>query len=208
MEITAIVAQPRNPDRVDLYVDGTLLLAVSAELAYSVPLRVGDRLTEEALRGLEERDQRWRAREAALNLLSFRARTAVEMRRRLLEKGYAVEVADACVEELVGRGLIDDAGFAESLVRDRVRLRPRGTRMLLQELRTKGVDWETARATVDGVFEAEDVSETELARQAAARWTARPGETRLRARRRLYNFLARRGFGADATCEVVDELLP
>jgi regulatory protein len=208
MKITSIEAQARDPDRVNIHVDGEFRLALAAEVAFAVPLRTGDSVTDEQLRELADRDQLWRAREAALNLLSFRSRTALEMRRRLLEKGYAADVVELCVAELVERGLIDDASFAESFVRDRLRFRPRGAQMLLQELRTKGVDWDTARATVEGVLNDQDVSETELARQAAAKWTARTGETRLRARRRLYNFLARRGFGADAIREVVEDVLP
>jgi regulatory protein len=208
MEITAIEPQPRKPDRLDVHVDGAPRLTLAAELVLAAPLRVGDRVSESLLRELERRDQAWRAREAALHLLSFRGRTAVEMRRRLVEKGYAPDIADGCVAELEGRGLIDDASFAQSFVRDRLRFRPRGAQLLLQELRTKGVDWETARSTVAEVLQDEDVSEAELARQAATKWTVRPGENRLRARRRLYNFLARRGFGPDAIRSVVEELLP
>jgi regulatory protein len=208
MKITAIEPQTRNPERVNLSIDGAFRLALPAELVYSVPLRVGDVVTEEQLREWEVRDQRWRAREAALNLLSFRPRTAVELQRRLREKGFDPEIASDCIAELTDRGLIDDASFAQSFIRDRIRFRPRGAQRLLQELRTKGVDWETARATVSEVWEKEEVSEMDLARQAAAKWYPRAGESQLRARRRLYNFLARRGFSADAVRQVVDEILP
>lgn len=208
MRITSIEPQAHHPERVNVHVDGAFRFAVAVELAYEVPLRRDDEITEELIRELEERDARWKAREAALNLLSFRQRTASEMRRRLLDKGYGVETAEECVAELVARGLIDDASFAHSFVRDRVRLRPRGAQLLMRELRTKGVDGETARHTVSEVLDAEQVSEVDLARQAAARWAERPGEARLRARRRLFNFLARRGFGGDAIREVVAEKLP
>jgi regulatory protein len=208
MKITAIEPQARNRERVNIHVDGTFRVAVAAELAFGLPLRAGDPITPDLIAELEQRDQRWRAREAALNLLSYRPRTAAELRRRLREKDFGNEVVEQCVEELLQRGLVDDASFAESFVRDRLRFRPRGPQLLLQELRTKGVDWDTARATVDDVCREDGVSETDLARQAAARWSPRSGETRLRARRRLYNFLARRGFGAEVVREVVEDLLP
>jgi regulatory protein len=208
MRITALEPQGRNPERVDVHVDGVFRMSLSAELAYGAALRTDDLVTPERLEQLEAQDQAWRAREAALNLLSYRPRTESEMRRRLREKGFAPGVIADCLAELVERGLLNDATFAESFVRDRLRFRPRGTELLVQELRTKGVDWETARATVNEVLQEEEVSETELARQAAAKWAPRGGEIRLRARRRLYNFLARRGFGPEAVREVVDELLP
>ena len=207
MKITAIEPQTRHPERVNVHVDGSFRLALAAEIAYGVPLRVGDEVTEGLLRELEERDLSWKAREAALNLLSYRPRTVTELRRRLREKGYPEEMAEECVAGLAERGLVDDASFAESFVRDRLRFRPRGPQRLFQELRAKGVDRDTARATLDEVWEQEEVSEVELARQAAAKWRPRAGETSLRARRRLYNFLVRRGFSTDAVREVLDETL-
>jgi len=208
MKITSIRPVPRAAERSEIHVDGEFRLSVPTEVVHAIPLRAGEEISEETLRSLADRDERWRAREAALRLLSFRGRTAVELHRRLAARGHPADVIEACVSELGERGLVDDASFAESFVRDRIRFRPRGSQRLVQELRTKGVEWDTARATVSGVFEAEDVSEGALARQAADRWKPREGETRLRARRRLYNFLSRRGFGADSIFEVIEERLP
>jgi regulatory protein len=208
MQITSLKPHAREPNRVEVTVDGSHRATVAVEVVSAMPLHVGDVVTEQFLEELEARDQRWRAREAALILLSFRARTRSELTRRLLEKGFSREVAKGCVGELSRGGLVDDSSFAESFVRDRLRFRPRGTQLLLHELRTRGVDADVARATLDEVLESEEVSETDLARQAAQKWSPKPAETRLRARRRLYNFLSRRGFGVHAVREVVDELLP
>lgn len=207
MKITALEVQKNDPNRVNLHVDGEFRLGLAAEIAWSAHLHVGDELSAEQLDELERRDAGWKAREAALALLSFRPRTRVELQRRLKEKGYAPDVAEETVDALVGMGLVDDSQFAEMFVRDRVRLRPKGKRHLTQELRAKGVDAETAQAAIGEVMEREDASDTDLARRAAARWHPRAGEEPLRARRRLHGFLARRGFGGDAIRTVMDEVL-
>lgn len=207
MRITALQPHARNPERIHVHVDGQARLTLSAELVLSLGLHLGDEVDEARLEELERRDQPWRAREAALSLLSHRPRSAAELRRRLARKGFDAEVVDACVEALGGVGVVDDAAFAESLVRDRVRLRPQGRRRIRQELRARGVDEETASAAIDEVMEGEDASEIDLARAAAARWKPRPGEERDRARRRLHAFLARRGFGGDAVRTVLAEKL-
>ncbi len=193
--------------RVEVHLDGALRLVVAGEVAYAEHLRVGETIDLPRLEALERRDAAWRAREAALVLLSFRPRTATELRRRLAEKGYAPDVAEECVAGLGDAGLVDDASFAELFVRDRVRLQPKGARRLQQELRAKGVDADVARAAIDDVMEREETDETELARQAATRWRPRAGEDRLSARRRLHGFLARRGFGGDAVRAVMEEVL-
>lgn len=207
MKITAIEAQRRHAERVNVHVDGVFRLALAAELAFSEHLYVGDEITSQRLVELEQKDHAWKAREAAIVLLSFRPRTAVELQRRLAQKGYAPEVVEPVVTSLTELGLVNDAAFASTFVRDRVRLRPKGKRVLAQELRVKGVDPETATAVIEEVLEREGVSDVELARQAAARWRPRSDEDPLRARRRLHGFLARRGFGGDAIRAVIDETL-
>jgi regulatory protein len=208
MHITSLQPHARDSKRVQIHVDGVFRMTVALELAVATPLQVGEAVSEEQLQQLAERDQQWRAREAALNLLSYRPRTADELRRRLADKGFALEVAEGCVEELANGGLVDDASFAESFLRDRVRFRPRGPQLLLHELRTRGVDVDIARASLQEVLEQEAVSETELARQSAAKWTRRKDESALRARRRLYSYLVRRGFSSDAIREVIQEVVP
>lgn len=218
MRITALEPQARNPDRVNVYVDGEFRCGLALEIAYGGGLRVGDEVTEETLAALEREDLVWRAREAALNLLSYRARSAAELRRRLRRKDFPDDVVDRCVADLAAKGLVDDAAFAASWVRDRVRGRPRGARRLVQELRAKGVDQETAAAAVQETLAAEDVTELELARDAASAWARRAfggrgaparmdAESRQTAKRRLYGYLARRGFAGKVIRVVMDEVL-
>jgi regulatory protein len=207
MKITAIQPQKLRADRVNVHVDGEFRLALAAELVVTEHLHVGDEIDDARLKALEAGDHGWKARDAALSLLSHRARSATELKRRLKRKGFEAETADSAVERMEELGMVNDASFAESFVRDRVRLRPHGRRRMKAELRAKGVDEATARAAIDEVMEREDASETELARAAAARWKPRAGEEPDRARRRLQGFLARRGFGGEAVRQVVREKL-
>jgi regulatory protein len=207
MRITSLVPHPLKPERMRVRVDGAARTELAAELVLAERLRAGDEVDEARLAELEAKDQKWRARDAALALLAHRPRSAAELRRRLARRGFEAEVVDACVEGLGDLGVVDDAAFAAGLVRDRVRLRPHGRRRLRQELRAKGVDDSTARAAIDEVLEGADASELELARAAAARWRPRAGEEPERARRRLFAFLARRGFGGDAVRQVLAEKL-
>lgn len=206
MKITAIEPQKHHPERANLYVDGEFRLALAQEIVFRYTLRSGDPITEARVRELEHEDLLWKARESALNLLSFRARSANELRRRLRQKGFTDEVVDACVSQLVERGMVDDTSFAEMFVRDRVRFRPRGSRRLVQELRAKGVDSETAADAIEEVMAREDVSELDLAREAVAKWSRRSAEDPQRARRRLYGFLVRRGFGGETVRQIMEEV--
>jgi regulatory protein len=205
VRISAIEPQKHHLERVNVYVDGEFRLALAQEVVLHAGLYSGDDVTEARIEELASEDLLWKARDSALNLLSFRARTATELRRRLKEKGFPEEVVERCVADLAERGLVDDSAFAETFVRDRVRLRPSGARRLAQELRVKGVDADTASEAIEEVLRSEDVSELELARVAVSKWARRSGEDRDRARRRLYGFLARRGFGGDTVRQIMEE---
>lgn len=205
MRITAIEPQRLHPERVNVHVDGAFRLGLAAELVLTERLRVGDEVDDARLAELEARDQTWKARDAALSLLSYRARSSVELKRRLKRKGFDDTIAADTVERLDEIGVVDDAAFAESFVRDRMRFKPRSSRRLAGELRAKGVDQETARAAIAEVMEREETSELDLARAAAARWRPRAGEEPTRARARLHAFLARRGFGGEAIRAVIRE---
>lgn len=208
MKITALPPQKHDPDRLSVFVDGEFRMGLSAEVALAGNLRVGQTVDEARLLELERRDRGWQAREAALRLLAVRPRSAAELARRLRMKGYEPEVGEEVIARLRDLGMIDDAAFAGTLVRDRVRLKPQGARRLANELRARGVDHETAREAIRETMEGEQTDERELARRAAEKWRPRAGEEPARARRRLHGYLARRGFDSDVIREVLDEAAP
>jgi regulatory protein len=208
MRITALPPQKHDPDRLSVFVDGEFRMGLSAEVALAGNLRVGQTVDEARLLELERRDRGWQAREAALHLLAVRPRSAAELARRLRMKGYEPEIGEEVIARLRDLGMVDDAAFAGTLVRDRVRLKPQGARRLANELRASGVDDETARAAIHETMAGEQTDERELARRAAEKWRPRAGEEPARARRRLHGYLARRGFDSEVIREVLDEAAP
>lgn len=215
MQITRIRRHPRR-ERARIYVDGEERprTELALDLVLQEGLAVGDDLGAARLEELERRDETYRARDAALTLLSHRARSRVELRRRLARRGFDGAVIDGTLGWLEEKGYVDDRAFAESFVRDRLRLRPRGRVGLVQELRRKGVDPAIAEAAAAAGMEAAGVSEAGLARSAAEAWARKNAsavrraaggrEHRLKARRRLYGHLARRGFAPDAVRSAID----
>lgn len=190
--------------------DDTEPFEVTLEALERSRLGVGDPLPPDARRELLEADADVRVRDAALNLLSHRARSRRELRTRLRQKGFTKDRIDACMDRLEQRGLLDDAAVAAAFVRDRLRHRPRGTARLVTELRAKGVDGDTALETVERVFEDEGANDLALALETAEGWVRRQGTAlvtalaaeqgaeRDKARRRLHGYLARRGFRGEA----------
>jgi regulatory protein len=198
-------------------------LEVALEALERLRLGVGDPLPPKRRHLLLDADAEVKVREAALSILSYRARTRAELKRKLLGKGFHLARVEPCLDRLEQRGLLDDEAVASAFVRDRIRLRPRGKIRLTQELRAKGVGQDVATRVVDDVLDQEEITEADLVRQVVSGWLSRQGAATVhalgagertpaseKARRRLHGYLARRGFGGPAlgrAMEIVRETL-
>lgn len=209
--LTRIEPLPPKGLRVRVHLDEGDPFEVALEALEIARLGVGDTLTSAGRRSLLDADADVQVREAALRLLSYRARTRQELQRKLRAKRFDTDRIDACLDRLEERGLLSDAAVAAAFVRDRLKFRPSGTSRLVSELRAKGVEAEVAQTSIELVFEDEEVNDSDLARGAAEAWLARqPTDVAAalgsrshtpasgKAKRRLYGYLARRGFRGDA----------
>jgi regulatory protein len=167
---------------------------------------------------LVDADLWFRAKDSALGLIARRAHARRELRDKLYRKEFPGRVIHGVLDHLEEVGLVDDRAFAESYVRDRVKLKPRGRRALRAELAKKGVR-DQADSAIETVFEDEEVDDRALARTAAAGWLARQRQevldalaegyrtdTGRKALRRYLGWMGRRGFGAGVSRDVLDEL--
>jgi regulatory protein len=134
-----------------------------------------------------------KARDYALLLLSYRERTEKEMAERLQRKNYPAETAAAVIADFKRLGLLDDERFARLYVQERARLNPRSARLIGMELGKKGVSREIAEKALRAEFVAgrEEEMAAAVVRRAASRLRGVESET---AKRRLWAYLARRGF--------------
>ena len=211
MKVLRIHSAARKRDGVRVHVDGQDPLELALEVVERSGIREGIELGSAEVARLREDDTKWRLRQAALRLLSYRSRTERELRVRLRAKGFPPALVEWCLHRLREQELLDDQAFASAHVRHRIRLRPRGRSKLREELRRKGVVAHVADEAITEAFLEEETSDETLAREVALKWVERGGrvvakaltaarfsEERERTRRRLYAFLSRRGFAPDA----------
>jgi regulatory protein len=152
--------------------------------------------------GLEERVElerlRLHAYDRALNMLAFRARSSSELARSLQRKGEERPHVDWALERLKEQGLLDDAAFARSFARSKVVDGKQSRRRVQQDLARKGVARSLSDEAIDTVFEEEAVDQRALVEEAARKkLRSLAGLEPAVQRRRLYGFLARRGYELD-----------
>jgi regulatory protein len=186
--VTAMKVQKRNPQRVNIYLDGEYAFGLARIAA--AWLQLGQELTDDKIAQLKAQDSHEAAYQRALHFLDYRPRSSTEVRRSLGKHGYEPEVIEAVLQRLGRSGLVNDSQFAQTWVDNRSEFRPRGRRALSMELRQKGLDDEVIEAALDGL------DEESLAAQAARKQARKlQGLPKPDFRRKLAGFLARRGFG-------------
>lgn len=205
--ITALVPSPRREGRFDVVVDGGVAATVGAESVARLRLAVGLGLDEGGLAAIVREGQVIAAVDRALDALAFRDRSAMELKRALWRKGVERPVAELAVARLVEGGLVDDARFSRSLARSRVAGTGASRRRVEQDLARRGVAPAVAEAAIAEVWAEEEVDEGALAlTMARKRARALAGlEPRVR-QRRLYGYLARRGYDPEEIRRALDTL--
>lgn len=204
--ITKIETQKRNPRRLSIYLDGRFALGVDAQVAHQMGLRQGLELGQRELQKLIRAEEKQKAKNFALDFIGYRARSIWEVRERLKKRGHHQRIVDQVIRELRRSGLLDDVQFATGWAKDRMATKPLGERLLRHELKLKGIPEEIVEKTVAETFD--QVSQRELAVELLrARRKRYLSLDRPKARRRMADFLLRRGFPPEVVWETVAQVM-
>ena len=185
-------------DRARVFIDGELWAELDSGVVAERGLRQGTMISHEELAEARVAGERPLAMSLALHSLGYRARSARELRERLLRAGYAGETVRDVLARLEELGYLDDEEFARNAARDKAR-KSYGPRRIYGELRRAGIDKEIAQGIVEKEFAGR--SELEEARAAVQRRYNTRERSDAQARR-VHGFLMRRGYSAAVSAEI------
>jgi regulatory protein len=193
--ITDLQPQKRNKDRLNVFIDGKYAFSVNTMLGSS--LRVGQCLTADEVRKINDSDSFDKARQMSFGYLSYRPRSTAEVRNYLHGKGFDPMLVDGVLDHLKKRDYLDDVAFTRYWIDQRQTHSPRGVLALRHELLKKGV----APTLIDTAVA--DIDETDAALRAIERKTGRWAKLpKQQFQRKINGFLERRGFSYAIIYEV------
>lgn len=206
MKITDISSQVRNPDRVNISVDGKYRFSLDIFQVSDLGIKIGKEYNDDELLELETESQFGKLYARALEYCLMRPHSAKEVRDYLWRKtrttkqrskktgeivereGVSQAIADRVFSRLVNKGYIDDEKFTRFWVDNRNVTKGSSTRKLKAELRLKGVE----PSIIENVLaESERNDSEELKKILAKKRTKYDDEGKLIA------YLARQGFSYD-----------
>jgi regulatory protein len=200
-KITAIRLGKERSKRARVSLEGRAALTLEAEVALREGLAVGQELSQSRIEALNKASRQQRCYNAALRFLGYRPRSEQEMRQRLGKHKFDEDAIKSVLARLKEEGLLNDADFATFWKDNRQSFSPRSRWLTRQELKQKGVAEEIIEQAVSNIDDADNAY--------------RVGESKARKlktgdyqdfRRRLGDYLKRRGFGYGVIIKTIDRL--
>jgi regulatory protein len=198
--VTGLKVQRRNPNRINVYLDGAF--AFSLQRISAAWLSIGQDLSDAEISKIRHADETEVIYQSALRLLGYRQRTAAELEKRLLQKGYDTGQVRDVVVRLLENHLLDDQRFAEAWVSDRVTFHPRSQRLMRYELYQKGLDQQVVEQAMAQAGDDEPRA-LAAARKSLNRWADLPAKEFVQ---KCAAYLARKGFSGSVCFSTAREL--
>ena len=201
MQVTALTAQQKNKNRINIIVDGTYRFSLDISQVADLGIKVGREYSTEELQELEVESQFGKVYSRALEYCLSRPHSAKEVRDYLfkktrdalmknggIKKGVSTIVTTRVFNRLLERGYIDDEKFAPWWVENRSMKKGISKRKLQAELQIKGIE----RTIIERALGGSQRSDSDELQKILAKKRARyPDEQKLMA------YLARQGFSYD-----------
>lgn len=205
MKITAVTAQQKDKNRVNIMVDGKYRFSLDMFQYADLGIKIGKDYTEEELMLLETESQFGKVYARALEYCLMRPHSAREVRDYLYRKtrskkiktktgelkdkpGVAPDITQRVFDRLVEKGYIDDEKFTQFWVENRNLTKGTSRRKLQAELRAKGVD---SNIIEQYLSDSPRNDQEELAKIIAKKRARYPDD------QKFMQYLARQGFSYD-----------
>lgn len=140
MFITQIEVQKKRKDRYNIYIDGVFRFGLDEGVVARLGLYEKKEIDEKEIEQIEKEEVIAKAFNSAANFLKTRERSAKEIKNKLKTKDYSESIIEKVLEKLERLDIVNDKRFAEMFVRDRMKLKPKGKKVLSLELAQKGID--------------------------------------------------------------------
>jgi len=147
-----------------------------------------------------------RAINKALKYLSYRARSVKETKVYLTKKGYSEDIIDGVIKYLRERDYLNDLVYAKMWIEDRKERKLFGRNRIRSELILKGIDSNLIEEELAKLYleEDEEGKAFKVAEKQLKKYKEFDNSTK---KRKLYRYLANRGFNPEVSIKVCERLL-
>ncbi|MBQ6375459.1 RecX family transcriptional regulator [Candidatus Saccharibacteria bacterium] len=198
--ITGLKQGVRNENRVNIYVNGKYSFSLDIAQVVDLKVKIGRELTEAEFGELKRASEYGKLYQRALEWVLTRPRSEKETReylRRKIRTWSSEDISEfsaRIIQQLRGKGYIDDRKFAEYYVKNRFVKKGVSEKRLKMELVKKGV----AKEIIEEVLSGSERSDAEEIKKIIAKKRAKYDDDKLVA------YLCQQGFSYDLVREMME----
>lgn len=204
-EITKIEKQKKNKNRHSIFIDNVYAFSLDSEFLLQINLSVGQTLSGNEISEYLNINEQKRCKIKAFSLLARRDHSEKELKDKLSRYNFPEAVIKSVLSYLKSKKLLNDKKFFEMFAKNRLNQRPVGKRKLVSDLKQRGISEFILETTLEKVYI--EFDEIEIARKLAEKKIKTlNGQPEIKKRKKLGDFLYRRGFDWDITQQILSEI--
>lgn len=202
--ITKITTQKKRKHRYNIFIENKYAFSVDEDVLVKHKLAKGLTLEPSEIIELLDAESLQQSYVTAIHYLSFRQRSRAEIERHLYKKEIEPNHIEIVMDRLDKESLLDDLGFAKSFVRERIRQKKKGPKIIIQELMEKGVSKSNINEAIKIMTFSDQYA---IAFTFAQKRADRPKKESIeKQKQQIRASLMQRGFDSDVINEVMQEI--
>lgn len=202
--ISKISRQKKDRKRYNVDLDGEFYCGLYDDTILKYQLAAGDEVTEEKITEIRDFDEYIFGKKIAFDYLSYRIRSVDEIKKKLKAKKISENIISKVISHLEELKLVDDEQFATQLAREKIKNKGIGKKVLLQKFFQKGIPKATGEKVLAKLFE--EFDEKELALRNFNKYYPKiKDKDKAEQKKKIFDYLARKGFDFDIINEVIRE---
>ncbi len=152
-KVLDIQLQKRRKNRRSIFLDDGSVFGVSEDVFFSIPIHIGDTITEQVLNEILDSESKTKIYNSAINLLSYRMRSKSELKDRLIRKKYNEDSILDVINNLELKGYLDDEKFAHAFAKEKVKNKLIGPIALKFEMSSHNLNVDLVDNVISSVYQ-------------------------------------------------------
>ncbi|MGD9566729.1 MAG: regulatory protein RecX [Sedimentibacter sp.] len=156
-KITKIEYQKNSKDRVNIYLDDIFAFGIDINIMIKHCLAKNMELDDEFIEEILKAEEEICVYNYALSVLSRYAKSEKQLRLKLKEKGYDINLIDNAILKLKQQKYIDDERYSDALINSKINISKFGKRRIKEALYEKGIDREIIDEKINQLSDDEEL---------------------------------------------------
>ena len=204
---TDISRQKKNSERVSVFVDEVYLDGFYFDVLQDFDIRINTLITPELYFRLREKERCFKLKHQIFRWLAVRDHSTGEVRAKSLAKGYKETETDKTISYFTNKCYLDDCTFAKKFAYEKAECKSWGPAKIRAALSKKGVKKQYIDASLENLFTEEHLNKALLDASNGIRKKLLRNDDTLKRKKKLVDFLIRRGFPPHIVFERSDDVL-